>query len=82
MLYKDYTTKLLDMEHMEVKNIDVHPDRLIVYVAMERRATRCPCCGVETDTVHDYREQRVKDCHVQGKQLIWKDKKRRYRCEN
>ena len=44
----DYTTKLLDMEHMAVKNIEVHPDRLIVYVEMERRPTRCPCCGAET----------------------------------
>ncbi|MBR5948886.1 MAG: ISL3 family transposase [Clostridia bacterium] len=82
MLYKDYTTKLLDMEHMEVRNIEEYPDRLIVYVAMERRPTRCPCCGAETDAVHDYREQTVKDCPVQGKQLIWKYKKRRYRCEN
>jgi hypothetical protein len=36
MLCNDYTTKLLDMEHMEVKNIVVYPDRLIVYVEMER----------------------------------------------
>ena len=82
MLCNDYTTKLLDMEHMEVKNIEVYPERLIIYVEMERRATRCPCCGAETDRVHDYREQTVKDCPVQGKKLIWKYKKRRYRCEN
>ena len=67
---------------MEVKNIEVYPERLIIYVEMERRATRCPCCGAETDRVHDYREQTVKDCPVQGKKLIWKYKKRRYRCEN
>ena len=82
MLCNDYTTKLLDMEHMEVKNIEVYSDRLIIYVTMERRPARCPCCGAETNIVHDYREQTVKDCPVQGKQLIWKYKKRRYRCEN
>lgn len=82
MLNNDYTTKLIDMEHMEVKNIEVYPDRMIIYVEMKRRPSRCPCCGAETNSVHDYREQTVKDCPVQGKQLIWKYKKRRYRCEN
>jgi len=82
MLCNDYTTKLLDMEHMELKNIEVFHERLIIYVAMERRPARCPCCGAEANSVHDYREQTVKDCPVQGKQLIWKYKKRRYRCEN
>ena len=30
MLYNDYTTKLLDMEHMTIRNIEVYPDRLII----------------------------------------------------
>lgn len=81
MLYNDYTTKLLDMEHMEIKNIEVYPSELILHVEMKRRMHICPRCGEETDKVHDYRLQIVKDCPVQGRAVIWKYRKRRYKCE-
>jgi len=76
----DYTTKLLDMEHMEIKNIEVMTDKIIMHVTMKRRVSECPACGALTDTIHDYREQTVKDVPIQGKAVIWKYRKRRYRC--
>ena len=82
MLLDNYTTKLLDMEHMDIKNIESTTSALTLHVEMKRRTSRCPCCGAETDKVHDYREQTVKDCPVQGKAVIWKYRKRRYRCEH
>lgn len=80
MLYTDYTTKLLDMEHMNVIEIENHADRLILHVEMKRRSARCPCCGMDTDTIHDYRMQTVKDSPIQGKAVYWQYRKRRYRC--
>lgn len=80
MLYQDYTTKLLDMEHMIVKEIENLSDRLILHVEMKRRPANCPCCGILTDTIHDYRIQTVKDSPLQGKALYWQYRKRRYRC--
>ena len=80
MLYEDFITKLLDMEHMEMKKIEYLKDRLLIHVEMKRRATTCPCCGALTDKVHDYRIQKVKDSPVQGKALIWLYRKRRYVC--
>lgn len=82
MLYQDYTTKLLDMEHMNVKGIENLSDRLILHVEMKRRPANCPCCGMPTDTIHDYRIQTVKDSPIQGKTVHWKYRKRRYRCTN
>ena len=80
MLYTDYTTKLLDMEHMKVKEIENFPDHLILHVEMKRRPALCPCCGTLTDRIHDYRVQRVMDSPVQGKTVYWQYRKRRYRC--
>ena len=82
MLYKDYTTKILDMEHMKVKGFEESGDKIILHVEMERREAKCPCCGASTDKVHDYRIQQVKDSPVHGRAVIWQYRKRRYRCEN
>ena len=80
MLSNDYTTNLLDMEHMEIISSEKSSDEIVIRVQMKRRGGYCPKCGGYTETIHDYREQTVKDCPIQGKRLIWKYRKRRYRC--
>ena len=82
MLYEDYTTKLLDMEHMTITGIEVNDTSILLHVEMKRRTAVCPCCGDLTDTVHDYRTQQVKDSLVQGKAVCWRYRKRRYRCKS
>ncbi|MCH5278696.1 MAG: transposase family protein [Christensenellaceae bacterium] len=77
---RDYTTDLLDMEHMKVLRTGNFPDRIILHVKMKRREVQCPRCGTITSSVHDYRTQQVKDCPVQGRSVIWQYRKRRYRC--
>lgn len=34
---------------------------------MQRKAHKCPACGNETDRVHDYRKQKIKDLPLFGK---------------
>lgn len=80
MLQTYSTAKLLDMEHMEIKKIEQNEKNIILHVEMKRRLSPCPNCGQLTDQIHDYRTQRVKDCPVQGKCVIWFYRKRRYRC--
>ena len=82
MLYKDYTTKLLDMEHMNIRKIEVAESEILLHVDMKRRLVPCPVCGNMTDSVHDYRIQKVKDSPVQGKALVWYYRKRRYVCHS
>lgn len=45
-----------------------------------RRKNRCPVCGWETDKVHDYRWQQVKDLRAYGKPTLLHIRKRRYVC--
>lgn len=82
MLYEDYTTKLLDMEHMNIRKIEVTESEILLHVDMKRRLAACPVCGNMTDSVHDYRIQKVKDSPVQGKALVWLYRKRRYVCHS
>ena len=82
MLYEDYTTKLLDMEHMNIRQIEVTESEILLHVDMKRRLVPCPVCGNMTDSVHDYRIQKVKDSPVQGKALVWYYRKRRYVCHS
>jgi len=62
--------------------LDLNFDEKAIVVAfkLQRRPHVCPNCGGITDTVHDYREQMVKDVPAFGKKFIWLYYKRRYRC--
>ena len=80
MLYEDYITKMLDMEHMNITGIETNAASILIHVQMKRREAICPSCGDMTDTVHDYRTQLVKDSPVQGRTVYWRYRKRRYRC--
>ena len=57
------------------------PERLAVRVASSVRRPRCPRCGAPSGTVHDRREQRVRDLEVSGRPatLVWD--RRRMVCE-
>ncbi len=79
MLNMDYTTKILNLEDViitEVKNI---ADQLHIYLELPRRKHICPCCGAQTDCIHDYREQGIKDIPL-GRTTFLHLRKRRYRC--
>jgi len=80
MLMKDSITKLLDMEHMILNDLEIFSDHITLHVEMKRRTEPCPDCGTYTDMIHDYRTQWVRDIPFQGKNLYWKYRKRRYRC--
>ena len=80
-MFQTYSiVKLLDMEHMILKEVESFSDQLVLHVEMNRRTCDCPACRTVTSTVHDYRLQRVKDSPIQGKTVVWVYRKRRYRC--
>ena len=80
MLQRDCTAKMLDMEHAEIINVEMGVSEIIIDTQMKRRMHTCPVCETQTDEIHDYRIQIVKDLPVQGKKLRWRYRKRRYRC--
>lgn len=76
----DNTTKLLGLEDVIVKNVYETEDGCHIELELPRRIHRCPCCAVETDAIHDYRLQIVKDLPVHGRKTYLHLRKRRYAC--
>ena len=80
MLYNNFTEKLLGFQGVNITNIEENEETFKIFIKMDRKKHNCICCGTATDTVHDYREQEIKDISILGKQTILVLKKRRYRC--
>ena len=80
MLKNDYTAKLLDLEDVIVKRVEVYEDKAELYIELPRKEHKCPACGELTSQIHDYREQRVKDIPF-GRTTTLYLRKRRYRCQ-
>lgn len=80
MLYNNSIEKLIDLQEVEVKNIENTDTNINIYLALKRKKHKCISCGCETDTIHDYRTQSVKDIPAFGKNVNIILHKRRYRC--
>ena len=80
MLYKHFTEKLLGLQDIEIEKIDEIENSIHIYCKLERKPHRCPSCSATTNTIHDYREQIIKDIPAFGKRVFIHLKKRRYRC--
>lgn len=80
MLMTDYTAKLLNLEDVIITNVENISDQLHIYIELPRRKHVCPCCGAETDSIHDYRWQKIKDVPL-ARDTFLHLRKRRYRCD-
>lgn len=80
MLYKHNTEKLLGLQDAKIEKVEETEGCIQIYLTIERKVAKCPCCGAATSTVHDYRIQKVKDIPAFGKQVYIFLRKRRYRC--
>lgn len=81
MLKKDYITKLLDLEDVIVRKVEINEGKAEVYIELPRKSHKCPVCGELTSQIHDYREQHVKDIPF-GRPTMLYLRKRRYRCQS
>lgn len=80
MLYEDNTTKLLGLEGVIVKKVWDEGREKHIEIELPRRLHRCPCCSAETDRIHDYRMQKIRDISSFGKNVYLHLRKRRYIC--
>ena len=80
MLMENYTAELLNLEDVIITNVENISDQLHIYVELPRTKHICPCCGAETDRVHDYRMQIIKDVPM-ARDTFLHLRKRRYRCD-
>ena len=79
MLYNHFTEELLGLQGVKITNVE-QEENLIIHLEMERKRHNCICCGTATDTIHDYRLQKIKDIPAFGKKVGIMLRKRRYRC--
>lgn len=80
MFYKDNNSaKLLNIEDVIVQKVENTGNELHVYMMLPRKMHKCPCCGSETNRVHDYRDQKIKDVPLGGTTYLHL-RKRRYAC--
>ena len=82
MLYEDYTAKLLGLEDVIIKKVWEDESAHHIELELPRRKHNCPCCGAETDRIHDYRKQKIKDISAFGKDVYLYLRKRRYACDS
>lgn len=80
MLCTHSTEELLGLKEVIVKNVRQLPDRTEIIIELPRKPHLCPCCGRQTNHVHDYRWQPVKDLPAFDKHTVLILRKRRYRC--
>lgn len=80
MLYSYITENLLGLQDVILKNVEQNEKFIYIYIQMPRKVHICPCCGKETDKVHDYRKQYIKDIPAFGKLTYIVLNKRRYVC--
>ena len=73
-------TNLLGLKDVIVKNIENKEAEIHINIELPRHKHKCPVCGVETDKIHDYRHQGIKDCRAFGKDVYLHLRKRRYVC--
>ena len=80
MFTNDYTAQLLNLEDVIITNVENISDELHIYLELPRESHICPHCGKETERVHDYRMQVIKDIPL-ARDTFLHLRKRRYRCD-
>ena len=80
MLNQDCTAKLLNLEDVIITGVENISDQLHISIELPRRKHICPYCGAETDRIHDYRMQVIKDVPL-ARDTFLHLRKRRYRCD-
>ena len=75
-----FTEKLTGLQGLSIEKVEENQNTIHIHCKLERKKHKCPCCGKLTNTIHDYREQVIKDIPAFGKYVFIHIKKKRYRC--
>ena len=67
MLYTNSTENLIGLQDLIIKKIETYDKEIHIFGQLERKQNKCPCCGAETNKIHDYREQVIKDIPLYNK---------------
>ncbi|NLZ53755.1 MAG: ISL3 family transposase [Thermoanaerobacteraceae bacterium] len=82
MLNSNYIQILFGIKDAIVTNIENNADKSLIdiYFELKRDIHKCPNCNELTDSIHDYRIQKIKGPPVGEKFILFHYRKRRYVC--
>lgn len=80
MLDNYFSEIMLGLQDAIVKNVEESEKGVTITIRIKRKAHTCPVCGSQTDRIHDYRKQELKDLPLFGKPYKIILEKRRYAC--
>ena len=75
----NFISELMELEDVIITTVEVTKTARHIHIEMPRRIHQCPACGRETDRIHDYREQVIKDIPYMKDSYLHL-RKRRYVC--
>lgn len=78
----DFAAQLFDIDGLHLTKVESDRNTVTLHIEMERQEHPCPECGVLTDAVHDYRQQKIKEVSILGKETTLILRKRRYVCKS
>ena len=80
MLTSNYTQEILNLQDVQVEKIENFEKIKRIHIKLNRKLVCCPVCHTETNKIHDYRTQVIKDCESFGQKTELVLRKRRYVC--
>jgi transposase len=81
MLLTNCIENLTGLQDVIINKIENCNNETHIYCSLKVKEHKCPCCGEHTTSIHDYREQIVKDVPAFGNNVFIHLRKRRYRCK-
>ena len=80
MSQRDYIAEILGWEDVEIEKVTETAEEVRIRFRKERGKERCPQCGQETDRIHDYHTNLLRDISIRGKRTRLEYRRRRYVC--
>jgi transposase len=82
MLKNDYVTKLINLEGVKFKDIDIQEDSVHILVGLPHDFELCPTCLIPTSRLIDVTPKRYRDLDLNGRTCFIEVDLRRFECGN
>lgn len=82
MSITDNIISLFELEDVNITECISNTNENYLFIEVPRKNHICPCCGCVTQTIHDYRLQKIIDVPIYDKKTFLIYRKRRYRCRD
>lgn len=79
-VHSNCIANLIDLKGVSIKKVQQANSYIKIFIETKAMPHKCPCCGLKTAKIHDYRNQTIKDLPFQLKDAYLVLRKRRYVC--